>query len=65
MSRPPTCLRLPDSLLERIEAYAKANRISFSAAARINLQRGLAVSERESGLVPPLPRRTVISKGDL
>lgn len=60
MSAPNKSLRLPDALTERLEAYAKTNGISFSAAVRIVLQRGLAVIEQESIVQP---RRKVISRG--
>jgi hypothetical protein len=62
LSTPHKSLRLPELLLERIEAIAKAHGIKFSAAVRIALQRGVAAIEREAQSVA-LPRRRVISKG--
>jgi predicted DNA-binding protein len=61
VSAPNKSLRLPDALVERLETYAKANGIKFSAAVRLVLQRGIAVIEQESIVVQP--RRKVISKG--
>lgn len=61
MSAPHKSLRLPDALQERIEAYAKESGISFSAAMRIALQRGIAAIEQEK--IVQSVRRKVYSRG--
>lgn len=62
MSSPHKSLRLPDALLERIEAIARAQGIKFSSAMRLALMRGVTAMEREAGPPAP-PRRKVISRG--
>lgn len=61
MSRPPKSLRLPDALFDRVEAIAKAQGISISAAMRIALQRGVSAMEQETSV--PTVRRKVYSRG--
>jgi predicted DNA-binding protein len=62
VSNARTSLRLPDGLLSRLEAIAKAQGISISAAMRIALQRGIAAIEREAEPAEA-PRRKVFSRG--
>lgn len=45
--------RLPVILLSRLEAFARSQDISLSAAVRLALQRGLAPMEREAVPEPP------------
>jgi predicted transcriptional regulator len=56
-------VRLPDTLVARVEAVARANKSDFSTVMRFALQRGLAAMEAE--LVAPVdpPRRRVLSRG--
>ena len=51
--RTPTAIRLPDHFLRRLKSYARAHRITVSAAMRIAAQRGLAALEREAEAVAP------------
>lgn len=55
-------IRLPEEMIARIEAIAKAQGIKFSAAMRFALQRGVAALEQEANPAAA-PRRKVISKG--
>jgi predicted DNA-binding protein len=47
---------------ERLEALAKSKRVTFSAAMRFALERGVAALESEA-LAPPVLRRKVLSRG--
>lgn len=76
MKRPrgPFTVRLPVAMIARLEAIAREQGISESAAARIALQRGMAAMEFEVDLAcsplteppPPPPtgmRRRILSHG--
>jgi len=64
MSAPRKTFRLTDALIARVEAIAQAHGMDFSTAARIALQRGLAVWEQDqAGPAPSPPRRRVFSRG--
>lgn len=59
-------LRLPEPLLEKLEALAKAKGVKFSSAVRWALNRGLTAIESDDA--PPAPnvapqQRRVISRG--
>lgn len=62
MSRPPKSIRLPDGLYDRVEAIAKAQGISVSAAMRIAIMRGVTAIEHEAAPAEA-PRRRMLSKG--
>jgi predicted DNA-binding protein len=55
-------VRLTPQMEERVEAIAKAKGVSFSAAMRFALERGVAAMEKEAEPAPP-PKRRVLSRG--
>lgn len=62
MSEKKLSLRLPDAVMARLEAFAKANDMKFSSAVRMVINRGLLVVEMEQQ-TQSAPRRRVLSKG--
>jgi predicted transcriptional regulator len=65
VSAKPKTIRLPDGLVERLEALARVLGVDFSTAARLAMQRGVAIMEQEQKPAPvaPAPRRRVFSRG--
>lgn len=55
-------VRLTVQLEERVEAIAEAKGVSFSAALRFALERGVAAMEKDS-TPPQRPMRKVLSRG--
>lgn len=54
-------VRLTEQLAERITAIATAKGVSFSAATRFALERGVAALEKDAQ--PPAKTRRVLSRG--
>jgi predicted DNA-binding protein len=55
-------VRLTEQLAERISAIAESKGVSFSAATRFALERGVAAMEKDAQ-PPARPARRIISKG--
>lgn len=55
-------VRLTTQLEERVAAIAESKGVSFSAALRFALERGVAAMEKDA-LPPAKPLRKVLSKG--
>jgi predicted DNA-binding protein len=56
-------IRMTTQLEERVASIAKSKGVSFSAAMRFALERGVAAMEKDAQPPAPAPVRKVLSRG--